>query len=214
VDNSRSRYKELRGRLYPEANSGRKAARNAASSALDNARFDAYASFLIKELKPKIDREYRTLTNAADTGLLGSSMGGICSLALAWEHPNVFGLAASLSGAFQVEKEFFLEKVLGNYSGVAKPIRVYLDSGTSDYTGGDDGLKQTEGVARELERIGWKHGADLMHFVDKPLAAEELAPLHLAENKFKEAQRSQHNELYWRLRAWRALTFFFPAEAK
>jgi hypothetical protein len=57
-------------------------------------------------------------------------------------------------GRFQVEKEFFLEKVLGNYSGVAKPIRVYLDSGTSDYTGGDDGLKQTEAVARELERIG------------------------------------------------------------
>jgi predicted alpha/beta superfamily hydrolase len=198
IDCSPSRYREYRG-LVP--------------SPQDNKAYERYTRFLIDELKPKIDREYRTLTNAANTGLLGSSMGGICSLALAWEHPDVFGLSASLSGAFQVEKEFFLEKVLGNYSGPAKPIRIYLDSGTSDYTGGDDGLKQTEVVARELERIGWKKGSDLMHFVDRPLTAEELAPFHLAENKFKEAQRSQHNELYWRLRAWRALTFLFPPVA-
>jgi predicted alpha/beta superfamily hydrolase len=195
IDCSASRYREYRGPV---------------PSPQDNRAYERYARFLIDELKPKIDREYRTLTNAANTGLLGSSMGGICSLALAWEHPNVFGSAASLSGAFQVEKEFFVDKVIRNYNAKPKPVRIYLDSGSCDYTGGDDGLRQTEAVARELERIGWKRGTDLMHFVDKPLAAEELAPFHLAENKFKEAQRSQHNELYWRLRAWRALTFLYP----
>jgi len=102
--------------------------------------------------------------------------------------------------------------VLRNYSGKTRPIRIYLDSGITDYTGGDDGAKQTEAVAQELERIGWKRGTNLMHFVDKPLTAAELAPYHLAENKFNEAQRSQHNEFYWRLRAWRALTFLFPPE--
>lgn len=178
----------------------------------DNKAYERYSRFLIDELKPKIDRAYRTLPDAPHTGLLGSSMGGVCSIALGWEHPNVFGLAASLSGAFQVEKEFFLSKVLSNYTGKPKPVRISLDSGTCDYTGGDDGLKQTEAVARELERIGWKPGVDLLHFVDQPRTAAELAPLHLADNKFKEAQRSQHNELYWRLRAWRALTFFFPPQ--
>ncbi len=196
IDCSASRYREYRGPV---------------PAPQDNRAYERYSRFLIDELKPRIDRNYRTLTNAANTGLIGSSMGGICSVTLAWEHPNVFGLAASLSGAFQVEKEFFLHTVLGSYRGKPKPVRIYLDSGTCDYTGGDDGLKQTEAVVRELERIGWKRGVDLMHFVDKLLTASELAPVHLAENKFKEAQRSQHNELYWRLRAWRALTFLFPA---
>ena len=199
IDCSPSRYREYRGPM---------------PGSQDNKAYERYSRFLIDELKPKIDREYRTLTNAANTGLLGSSMGGICSLALAWEHPNVFGLAASLSGAFQVEKQFFTEQVLGNYAGKPKPIRIYLDSGITDFTGGDDGAKQTQAVAGELERIGWKRGVDLMHFVDKPLTAQELEPYHLAENKFQEAQRSQHNEFYWRLRAWRALTFLFAAEPK
>jgi predicted alpha/beta superfamily hydrolase len=199
VDCNASRYREYRGPV---------------PISQDNKAYERYSRFLLEELKPKIDREYRTLRNAADTGLIGSSMGGICSVALAWERSNVFGVAASLSGAFQVEKQFFAEKVLGNYTGKAKPIRVYLDSGVTDYSGGDDGAKQTEAVAREFERIGWKQGVNLMRFVDKPLTAAELAPYNLPEDKFKEAQRSQHNEFYWRLRAWRALTFLFPPDSK
>jgi predicted alpha/beta superfamily hydrolase len=198
IDCSASRYREYRGPIpVPQ----------------DNKAYERYTRFLIDELKPHIDPKYRTLPDAANTGQLGSSMGGVCSIALAWEHPNVFGLAASLSGAFQVEKEFFLSKILGNYTARPKPVRVYLDSGTQDYTGGDDGLKQTEAVARELERIGWQPGVDLLHFVDPPLTVAELAPFHLSDDKFKEAQRSQHNELYWRLRAWRALTFLFPPQS-
>jgi S-formylglutathione hydrolase FrmB len=140
-------------------------------------------------------------------------MGGICSLALAWEHPNVFGLAASLSGAFQVENQFFATKVLGSFTNKPKPIRIYLDSGITDYSGGDDGARHTEAVARELARIGWKSGTNLFHFVDQPLTAAALEPYRLEPRKFAEAQRSQHNELYWRLRAWRALTFLFPPES-
>ena len=197
IDCSASRYREYRGPI-------------AAGS--DNRAYDRYARFLIAEVKPRIDRDYRTLAGPEHTGLLGSSMGGICSLALAWQNPETFGLAASLSGAFQVEKQHFLEKVLGSPIVKKKPIRIYLDSGTSDYTGGDDGLKQTEAVANELKRIGWKTEKDLLHFVDRPLTADELKPFDLPPDKFKEAQRSQHNELYWRLRAWRALTFLFPPE--
>ena len=195
IDCSASRYREYRGPISPGT---------------DNRAYERYARFLLDELKPRIDRDYRTLREAENTGLLGSSMGGICSLALAWENPDTFGLAGSLSGAFQVEKQHFLEQVLGGTAAKKKPIRIYLDSGVSDYTGGDDGLKQTEAVRRKLEKLGWKTGQDLLHHVDQPLTAEQLRPFGLAEDKFNEAQRSQHNELYWRLRAWRALTFLFP----
>lgn len=197
IDCNASRYREYRGPIAAGA---------------DNRAYERYARFLVEELKPRIDRDYRTLRGPEHTGLLGSSMGGICSLALAWEHPDTFGLAASLSGAFQVEKQHFVENVIGSPRAKKKPIRIYLDSGRGDYSGGDDGLKHTEAVAMQLQRLGWKPGTDLLHHIDRPLSAEELKPFDLPNDKFNEAQRSQHNELYWRLRAWRPLTFLFPAE--
>jgi len=197
VDCNASRYREYRGPIAPGA---------------DNKAYEKYSEFLSKELKTKIDREYRTLPEAKNTGVIGSSMGGICSVALAWQQPEVFGQAASLSGAFQIENKYFLKQIISRHSGGKKPFRVYLDSGTCDYTGGDDGAKDTAAMALEFQRMGWKAGVDLLHFVDKPLSGEELEEYHLAEDKFREAQRSQHNELYWRLRVWRALTFMFPPE--
>ena len=143
VDHSRSRYKEYRGMLYSEDGKPRKRPRASTDAGPDNARFEAYAAFLIQELKPQIDREYRTLKTAANTALLGSSLGGICSLGLAWEYPKTFGLAASLSGSFDIEKSNFLKCALGASKG-KKPIQIYLDSGTIDYTGDDDGRIELE----------------------------------------------------------------------
>jgi predicted alpha/beta superfamily hydrolase len=194
IDCSRSRYREYRG----------------PAAAADNSAYEKYKRFLIEELKPRIDREYRTKPKPSDTGLIGSSMGGICSLALAWERPDVFGNAASLSGAFQVENKYFLKQVLGSYQGKPKKISVYLDSGSKDYSGGDDGLRDTVAIAEELQRIGWKKGKNLELFTDPLLLPDQLKPLNLPEDKFKEAQSSQHNEMYWRLRAWRPLVFLFP----
>jgi enterochelin esterase-like enzyme len=140
---------------------------------------------------------------------MGSSMGGICSLVLAWEQPEVFGRAASLSGAFQVERTNFLRNILRPYQGKAKSTRLYLDSGVVDFMGGDDGQELTAAVAGELRRIGW--GKELMHYVAaKPLSLSELEKAGLRRDKWAEAQTSQHNEFYWRLRVWRALTFLFP----
>lgn len=213
VDSSRARYKEYRGQLY-EGTGQRPTSRSKASTnTLDNSRFEAYAKFLIQELKPLIDREYRTRKTAADTAVMGSSLGGLCSLALAWENPKVFGLAASLSGSFQVETRNFLQGVLEPYQARRKPFRVYIDSGTVDYTGDDDDRHDTDAVAAELRRIGWKEGKTLLHFTDKhPLTEPELERAGLRRDKWAEALRSQHNELYWRLRAWRALEFLFPPD--
>ena len=88
---------------------------------------------------------------------------------------------------------------------------MYLDSGVTDFTGDDDGRRNTAEVANELKRLGWKEGKDLRHFVDEhPRTEPELAEAGLRRDKWEEAKRSQHNEFYWRQRAWRALTFLFP----
>jgi enterochelin esterase-like enzyme len=161
-----------------------------------------------------VDREFRTLKTPANTGVLGSSLGGICSMALAWEYPKTFGLAASLSGSFQIERGNFLRHVLGTSKEARKPVRIYLDSGTIDYTGDDDGRKNTEAVAAELHRLGWRDPKQLCHYTDlNPLTEQEMAQAGLRRDKWGEARHSQHNEFYWRLRVWRALTFLFPPRA-
>jgi predicted alpha/beta superfamily hydrolase len=203
VNNSRARMTEYSGRTRTPGEVG---STNTTSTATA---FEKYAAFLVRELKPKIDGDYRTLPEPAHTGVMGSSLGGICSLALAWEHPEVFGCAASLSGAFQVERRTFLDSVLKTYQEKPKPFRVYLDSGAVSLTGGDDGRALTDQVAAELRRIGWT--TSLQHYVDaQPLNEAEIEKTGLRRDKWREAQTSQHNEFYWRLRSWRALTFLFP----
>jgi len=211
IDNSPMRYQEYRGPARDWSEAERRNSRRRIIDPGDNTRYEAYRRFLIDELKPRLDGEFRTLTNAANTGVLGSSMGGICSLALAWDRPDVFGLAASISGAYQVENRWFLDGVLKPYRGKRKSFRVYLDSGTASPGRGDDGAEDTRRVADALQRIGWTPGLNLLHFVDeKPMTEAALTPFYLAPDKLAEAQKSQHNELYWRLRAWRALVFLFP----
>lgn len=58
---------------------------------------DAYLKFLVQELKPFIDRHYRTRTDRASTFVMGSSMGGLISLYAQVQYPEVFGGSASLS---------------------------------------------------------------------------------------------------------------------
>ncbi len=173
--------------------------------------FDSYAAFLSRELKPFIDQKYRTLPDAAHTGLMGSSLGGLCSAALAWEQPEIFGNAASLSGAFFYDDKHFLNDLLKKAAGPPKPVKFYFDSGTVDYTGGDDGRQLTSEVVTELRRIGWRD--NLRYYVDEhPMTPDQLAASGLRRDKWKEAQTSQHNEFYWHQRAWRPLTFLYPPE--
>lgn len=215
LDNSAHRYLEYRGPAYPYTKEQLAALSRKPPAAGDDTVFHNYSRFLIEELKPTIDREFRTLTDAGHTGILGASLGGIASLAIAWQNPRTLGLAASLSGSIQIERRHFLQNIVGTYRGNKKPIRIYLDSGVADYTGDDDGRRHTSAFAEELRRIGWRDGIDLVHFVDDyRLSDEEMAHAGLPASKWAEAHRGQHNEFYWRLRVWRALVFLFPVSER
>ena len=74
VENSRSRYQEYRG--PSSASKTRRTVKRPDGGPPEEDRFEKYASFLIKELKPRIDARYRTLPAAAHTAVMGSSLGG------------------------------------------------------------------------------------------------------------------------------------------
>jgi enterochelin esterase-like enzyme len=58
---------------------------------------DEYLAFLVEELKPYVDRHFRTLKGPRDTSMMGSSMGGLISLYAIGEYPQVFGQVAAVS---------------------------------------------------------------------------------------------------------------------
>lgn len=58
-----------------------------------------YAQALVGTVKPLIDSQFRTLSDAASTGIGGSSLGGVESLFMAFAYPNVFSKALIFSPA-------------------------------------------------------------------------------------------------------------------
>ena len=58
---------------------------------------DRYLAFLVTELKPFIDANYRTLPDRANTSVMGSSMGGLISQYAMSVYPEVFGGAGCVS---------------------------------------------------------------------------------------------------------------------
>lgn len=79
----------------------------AASSKSNKGEGKEYVDFLVKTLKPFIDKNYRTAKNKANTAIAGSSMGGLISLYAVLKYPRVFGAAGVFSPAFWVAPEIF-----------------------------------------------------------------------------------------------------------
>ncbi len=97
---------------------------------------DKYLEFIVKELKPYIDKKYAVHTNRKNTFMAGSSMGGLISIYAICEYPKIFGGAACMSthwpGTFTLEnnpvpKEFlnYLKANLPN----PKTHKIYFDYG-------------------------------------------------------------------------------------
>lgn len=81
-------------------------------NAWDNDRFGkgegrAYLEFIVKTVKPMIDRQYRTLPDRAHTAIMGSSMGGLASHYALVQYPEVFGKAGVFSPAYWTAQPSF-----------------------------------------------------------------------------------------------------------
>lgn len=86
---------------------------------------DNYLKFLVREVKPMIDRTFSTLPDRAHTFIAGSSMGGLISMYGICEYPKVFGGAACLSTHWT---GIFTEKNNPIPAGFADYMRTHLPS--------------------------------------------------------------------------------------
>lgn len=105
-----------------------------------------YMQWVVDELKPFIDKEYRTLSDREHTMIAGSSMGGLMSLYTVIKHNDVFGKAACLSSSISICMNEIRQEINDNV--LLPDTRVYLDWG-SDESWDKDALAYS--TSRNLE---------------------------------------------------------------
>lgn len=88
-----------------------------------------YASFLVNNLKPFIDANFRTLPSREHTGVGGSSMGGLISMYTLLEYQQVFSKALIFSPSFWFSDSCFTHAAA---SGFQQACKIYFLSGLNE----------------------------------------------------------------------------------
>lgn len=114
-----------------------------------------YGRFLAEKLKPMVDANLRTLPEAQNTVVMGSSLGGVAALHVAWAHPTSFARVACMSSTFGVYDDLF-ERIA---SEPRRELLVYLDSGWPK-----DNYDRTNAMRDLLLARGFRLGVDLLQF--------------------------------------------------
>lgn len=152
-----------------------------------------YARFLIEELMPRVNAEFRTLTDRDNTFVMGSSMGGLLSYYLVREHPDKFSACGCVSTHFPLSDAVaasylginpdaadttpYILKDIANGARVPDGVRFFFDYGTETL---DADYGPTHAALRD-----WLLGQGLVEGTDF---------------RMQEYAGAAHNEAAWRAR--------------
>src|SRR5579862_8935886 len=92
---------------------------------------ELYARFVLEEVKPFIDSEYRTMPERAHTGVVGSSLGGLVSLTMAQAFHERFALCGVVSPSLWWAGGRVLQELEQDTSWM-KQMRFWVDMGTRE----------------------------------------------------------------------------------
>lgn len=145
---------------------------------------DKYGRLLVEELKPFIESHYRVLDGPANTGLGGSSLGGLVTMYLGIRYSQVFGKLAVLSPSVWWNQRAILKSVVR--AEVPSRPRIWLDVGTKE---GVHTVENVTALRDALVKKGWQENQDL---------------------HFEIFTGAQHNEAAWAQRVGPFLQFLFP----
>ena len=99
---------------------------------------DKYLAFIIETIKPLVDRDFRTRPERSQTGVMGSSMGGLISLYAFFQYPATFGFTGAMSPSLWFANQSILTYI---QESPFYPGKIYVDIGSLEYAGAiNDGL--------------------------------------------------------------------------
>lgn len=148
----------------------------------------SYGEMLIRELLPFLRARYRLRSGTEETGLGGSSLGGLVSLWLGLQHPEIFGRLAVLSPSVWWNHRTIVRTVDEVAPALTHRPRIWLDVGDQE---GRRTLADAKLLDARLREHGWRDEVDL-HFGIVP--------------------GGTHDEAAWAERVRPMLRFLFPAK--
>ncbi len=144
----------------------------------------AYTAWLLEELKPQIDRRFRTRPEAVHTAVGGSSLGGVASLWIALHRSDRVGAALVVSPSMWWDDFLPRRDVLATPAPAPLP-RLWLDMGAHE---GEGVFAESRALRDALRSRGW--GGTKIAYVEDP--------------------EGRHDELSWAGRVEGMLKFLFP----
>jgi enterochelin esterase-like enzyme len=149
-----------------------------------------YGEMLTRELLPFLRSKFRVTSEAAETGVGGSSLGGLLSLWLGLRYPEMFGKLAVLSPSVWWNHKYIVSYLNDAAPELPQRPRIWLDVGDAE---GRRTLADAELLAARLTTHGWREGADL---------------------QFKRVAGGRHDEDSWAQRVGPMLRFLYPARGR
>jgi predicted alpha/beta superfamily hydrolase len=154
-----------------------------------------YGEFLVKEVKPFIEANFRVKTNREDVAVMGSSLGGLISLYIGMWYPEQFGIIGSVSPSYWWGLDKNLAEASNNIKSL-KTQKIYIDMGYREQSTmfkekNGRGVSNVIYTTKEMFLILQKNGMDYPNL----LYIEDLA--------------GEHNELIWKERITNFLIFAF-----
>jgi enterochelin esterase-like enzyme len=170
---------------------------------------DGYLKFIVRELRPMIDKRFNVRTDRANTVIMGSSMGSLISLYAVDEYPGIFGGAGMMSthwplfmtpdgksvgdAEYEVVSSAF-ERYLASALPDPRTHRLYFDHGSETL----DAIykRYQDRVDAVVARRGYRQGSNIRgdtNWLTKSFPGQK------------------HNEISWASRVEIPLQFLLPA---
>ncbi len=145
---------------------------------------EQYLDFIVNELKPLIDRKYRTLET--QTSMAGISLGGLISTYAICRYPHIFKRIAAISPAYYRNQEE-MEKFVRN-SDLSGAEKFYMDFGTNEIA--DDTKLNSE-------------------FTDMIQSIYKILDSKIADTRYQTIENGEHNYTSFRKRFPTVLSYLY-----
>lgn len=154
-------------------------------------KLEELVAFILEQVKPAVDSKFRTKPGADDTGIMGSSFGGMAAFHIGWKHSDKFHRVAAVSPSFWWNK--WETKALIESTKTKPPIKLWVDMGTREDKDNEKQNAMHIAGAHDIRdaclKLGFEEGKDF-HYMEDPGAI--------------------HHESAWQKRLPAILEFLFP----